>query len=224
MTGAGFSSILSMSGAGLITKESIKNGSKHGVSLIELIVATGLFGTVLVSLTLIMNAAYHDYWTASGSLEVQKAALTGTRLLAKDLTLSNMDTVEIFDDPTVPPLDGIVFTIPADLNGDRKYDQTGKIIWQSYIGYYVTTTDGVSSLLRNRAAVTTPAIEPPVPSVDGVTPATIGGGGHRELVMRGVDKLDFELLEDVVKVELTGIFQERGTFSITVRNQIFPRN
>lgn len=198
--------------------------ARRGVSLVELIVATSLFGIILVSLATIMNTAYHDYWTASGSLEVQKAALYGTRLLSKDLTLSNINSVEVLNDPSVPPLDGIVFAIPSDLNGDRKYDNRGKIIWQSYIGYYVQPIAGVNTLLRNRAAVTTPSTQTPVPSVDGVTPLTIAANPNADVIMRGVDKLDFELLEDVVKVELTGIFEQRGTFSITVRNQFFPRN
>src|SRR5690606_35335164 len=127
----------------------------------------------MLSLSYVMSSGYNYYWTAAGSLEVQKAALFGTRLLAKDLELSNINTVEVQDDTAVPPLDGIVFAMPSDLAGVRQYNEKGKIIWQSYVGYYVQNVKGVNSIIRNQQAVATPSILTPLPSADGVTPISI---------------------------------------------------
>lgn len=203
--------------------------SRLGASLIEIVVSIAVFSLVLVSLAKIMNAGYEQYWIASGSLEVQKAALTGTQLMVAELTQSNMDSVEIVDplprpDKTVPAFDDIVFALPDDLNGERHYSNRGVVEWWSFVSYYTQEVNGVRSLLRSSMASPSPTTEVPVPSVLGITSATVQASAAPRMIMTGVGNFDLEQREDLVRIELTGIFQQRGTFSITIRNQAFPKN
>jgi prepilin-type N-terminal cleavage/methylation domain-containing protein len=202
----------------------IRRAIRKGVSLIEMIVAIGVFSTVLVSLAMIMNAGYEQYWTASGSLEVQKAALIGTNLLVSDLTQSNIDSVEVVDDPSDPPFDSIIFALPDDIRGDRHYSKRGVIEWHSFICYYTEDVKGVRSLIRKMAGNPTPTIEVPVPSTQAIDFTFMQAQPAPRMMLAGVDRFDVTKREDLVRVELTGIFEQRGTFSITVRNQAFPKN
>lgn len=203
--------------------------NRAGASLIEIIISIGVFSTIMVSLALIMNAGYEQYWTASGSLEVQKSALYGTQLLVQELTQSNIDSVEVVDpaprpDPAVPAFDTIVFAVPDDINGDRHYSSRGIAEWHSFVCYYTQDVNGVRSLLRKQAANPNPTVEVPLPSAQGFTDAVMMGQPSPKMILTGVGNFDLERKEDLVKIELTGIFQERGTFSFTIRNQAFPRN
>lgn len=184
---------------------------------------------------MILNAGYNNYWTAAGSLEVQKAALVGNRLLGQDLVLSNMSSVEALDPnpralPTDQVFDSIIFAIPADINGNRVYTQRGQIEWNSYVAYFCQDLDGVMTLFRQQMAIPTPTVAIPLPSADpdlapvGATAASMAALASPKVVLRGVSNFDLVQESDVVSIELTGFFQQRGTFSITVRNRVFPRN
>lgn len=212
-----------------MTDRSRYDRPRQGLSLVEVIVSLGVFGILLVSLGLVVNAGYEQYWTASGSLEVQRAALTGTELLVKDLTQSNMDSVEISDPnqrptPSVPVFDTIMFAAAQDVNGERHYSAKGLLEWQSILGYYSTTSDGVTSLIRNQMPAPTPGTAVPVPSVQGVSLAALAARPARQVVLRGLGNFDLVQKEDLIAIELMGVFQQRGVFTITIRNQAFPRN
>lgn len=206
-----------------------KRRATLGVTLIELIISLGVFSIVLVSMAKIMSAGYEQYWVASGSLEVQKAALIGAQRLVKDLTQSNMTSVEITDPlprpvPSTPVFDTIVFAYPSDLTGNRHYSERGLIEWQSFVGYYTTTSGGVTSLIRNMIACPTPGVPVPIPSDQSVGIAQIMLQPSAQIILRGVGNFDLVQKEDLIQIELMGIFEQRGTFTITVKNQAFPRN
>lgn len=200
-----------------------------GLSLVELIVSLGVMSVLLVSLAMVMNAGYEEYWTASGSMEVQKAVLNGTQLLIKDITRTNMGSVEISDpnprpNPNVPVYDTMICASPEDMAGERHYSMGGNVLWQSYTGYYTTTSEGVTSLIRNRRAVATPSTTVPIPNALGVNIASLQSQLAAQVILRGVGSFDLVQKEDLIEVELMGIFEQRGVFTITLRNQGFPKN
>lgn len=194
----------------------------RGASLIEIIVSLAVFSLVLLSLSMIMNAGYNQYWTAAGSLEVQKAALYGTNLLVKELTQSNIDSVDVVDGP---PYDSTIFALPEDLSGNRHYTARGVLEWHSFVAYHVQDVNGQPTLVRYAAANPSPSeTVPPLDAPDRPDLAAILALPGSKVILTGVGAFEVEKKEDLVRIALTGVFEQRGTFTITVRNQAFPRN
>lgn len=190
-----------------------------GLSVAELIVAVSLFAIVLLSLGKVVSAGFENYWVSVGALDVQKAALFGTRRLTKELALSNIDAVETFSSPQ-----GVVFASPHDSDGNTKYDSKGRILWQSHVGYYIKKVSGVSALCRNQVPANTLSNAPALPSAEGHSTGFLSARSGESVVASGVTDLKAVVEEDIVHLTVTGVFEQRGVFSIEIQNQIAPRN
>ena len=208
-----------------------------GVSLIELVISVGLFSIILLSLGKVVNASYNQYWESVGSLDVQKAVLYGTRLLIEDLTYTNSGAVETSQAQVQVQglgqqgqgqnvsMSRVVFPTPDDLNGNPSFSSRGQLLWQSYTGYYVAPIGNTQALFRSRSAIPIPGLIVPIPSENGVTPDTMASIPGAKLILSDISEFDLSREgADIIKIRMSGYFQQRGLFTIVVENQVLPRN
>lgn len=189
----------------------------RGASLVEMILSMSILVLLMAITSRIMIFGYDYYWTAIGSLDVQKAALLANRRLSADLALSNIKTVSI-------DTNGIVFASPLDANGVPRYTSDGNVIWQSHVCYYLETTPTESRLIRKETPVGTPGPNPPLPLAEGHSVASFASRPNPQLVATGIVDLTATIDVDVVNLAITGSTNSRGVFEMTLRNRAFTRN
>lgn len=117
-----------------------------GATLIETLIYCVVMGLVFTGIYSIFSSALSSYYTTSASIEVQRAALSATNMICKELSESNLSSVYIYSS-TSATHPGIVFMSPRNSSEGITIDtSTGKPYWQGYVAYYVDTDPTDSSL------------------------------------------------------------------------------
>lgn len=192
--------------------------NSFGTSLVEMIVYSALLLTVFTGVFGVFNAVTKYYYAVNTGIDVQQTTVGTTYRLSKDLSEANINSIAIYKqddtgngaDPYYPRnypsagnlgRRGIVFMSPRLVTNESKgitgdvsvNTSTGKVYWNSYICYYLTTDTQDTSkfqLVRKVKRIN--------PAVDTVayceyspdwfaTNTTIGSG---QIVARGLNDMD----------------------------------
>lgn len=110
-------------------------GRSRGLSLIELLVVMGLMGIVTIGVGVLISKGVDFYLDSTDGIEVRKELMYGATRLSKDLADSFIDVVQ-------PEANGLVFPTVRSPQGQVVTDNSGRVLWQSYLCYsYDPATD-----------------------------------------------------------------------------------
>lgn len=225
-------------------RESFCAQRRRGATLIELIVVMFLMSLMMISVGALMREGQNFYFGSIESLDLQKDALVAISRVSNELGDTNISSVRVYPDPqaadrpaAVPPdtvfnSTGIVFASPRDATGNFQFDSAGRIVWQTFVCYYVQTINGSPALVRKVTPIPPlpglpppPRLTPPDPDLEGRDLAYFQGSGDpTQMIGKGVVGFEATLLSDTVEVRSNSAVAGRYQFEFEVESTILPRN
>ncbi|MBI3927886.1 MAG: hypothetical protein HY319_20260 [Armatimonadetes bacterium] len=172
--------------------------SRRGVTLLELLIASGLVLLVALSVLALFEAGVRYVRESEARLDIQRDALVAMALVTQELSESN--PVAFRTDPDPP---GVVFGSPRNLEGTLIVDSSGKLIWQKFICYYLEDSGAERRLIRKERMLdpTVRVSFPPAPGAGLSTadflvlpiPARTIAGGIESFAVTPSTQVDIEL-------------------------------
>jgi hypothetical protein len=135
-------------------------GRSRGTTLIELSVASGLLGLVVLYTYYVMSAGSRYVQVSQATLEVQETSLTALARLSDELDES--DGACYFTDPDN---NGIIFASPRDADSHIVFSDSGQMQWTKLICYYLDSIDGQPALIRKEKLLASPVPITTPPSI-----------------------------------------------------------
>jgi len=109
-------------------------GSKHGMSLVELIITMAIMSIVTLGAFQVFQEGLQLFRTNQGANDAQSSAVKTLGLLTTELVNAHPDLVQEYSAPDAP---GVVFASPLNANGQAQFNSdNGKVYWQKYVCYY----------------------------------------------------------------------------------------
>lgn len=194
-------------------KISIRKKDK-GVTLIEALVYCVITGLVFTGIYSVFYSAQKNYYTTRAGIEVQRASLSTTNALCKELSESALGSIYLYAPTGLPPsaYPGIVFMSPRDENGNISINTgTGAPYWNKYVAYYLNTDpEDSSSFAIFRKEKTVTQTDTPVVSLTYTTTYFATGGGS---------VLPAKVLAH--KVESFDIYWDTASYATPTQNPVY---
>ena len=200
---------------------------ERGISLIELIVASGIVILLMVEVWGLVRAGGRFYLRARGQTDIQRNSLLALRWITKDLSEgSAISFREYTTDGTGGQASnvtraGIVFGSPTDDAGRVHYDETGRLQWSSVIGYYIEPSD--RALYRQKLPLAAPQNFPPIINNDSHSTDHLAARPAPRLVARNILSIETTQGPSDISVKLHTRDQEIG-YGITVQTRLEMKN
>ena len=223
---------------------------RSGHTLVE-VMLVGAFLLLLATMSYrMMVSAFNFYRDADDSIEIQRSALLALTRMTADISGTDYDVVDIKADTSgitpvnadpathyvasppehiaAPHYDIVVFSHPADVNGDFVVDPTtGRVHWQSAIGYFVEALpNGNHALIRSvfDFGGGIPAPPYPIPGLVADPYVMRGPGLDRGILARNIYQFGITKEVDTYDIILTVGLSSRNESSLSLRTKVFPRN
>lgn len=198
--------------------------SFYGVSLVELLVASAIVGLLMLEIWKLVAAGSTFYHRVRSQGEVQRNTLLALRWIAKDLSSGTTFSFRQYDtDGTVPVTHpGIVFGSPSQLDSSSvAYDDRGRMLWSSIIGYYIDPSDNV--LYRQQILLPESKQFPPTIDDDEHSTDVLAQRPAPRLVARHIKEIVTRQGPKDIRIELSSRDEELG-FGIKVQTRLEMKN
>lgn len=202
-----------------------------GVSIVELLVSSGLVLLVLGEIWFLLQAGGRFYLRARGQSEVQRNALFALRWLTKEVTEGNpvsfrhyeteSESGEAEEAGEAGEIEGLVFASPKDNDGQVRYDSKGRIQWASIVAYYIEP----ESKILYRTSIELDELTSKVPQIDDETHHVniLSALPNRRVIARGIIDLTTEQGPRNVLLEIHSRDEEAGA-GLKVRTRLEMKN
>lgn len=197
---------------------------KRGLTLLEVTIAMGLIGLVLVASSQFVKASFGYMRDTDSSVQVHNTALAVITRMEREIRESTSASHLAFAAPSAP---GIVFASPRRNDGLIEYDTSLVPFWQQWVCYYLSPAVNDNNLVRRTESMTPTTIEPTIPP--SLTPAYFQSLGGGSVVARGISELEITSGTSVT-ISLTCVdISNRGTsteseFTLEVSTDVSFRN
>lgn len=192
--------------------------TKRGLTLPELLVACGLASLVLAGLTVLFVQAIRYHRSLQTSLELQENNLSAIAILSRDISETSLASVGA--EPT-----GVVLASPRGLDDLLQVDAQGRLLWRKWVCFYVEDVNGVPCLVRKEEALASPQDTAPVVPAGMNVLYFQGSAAPYSVLARDVEALDFEVVDQVVKLHLVSSLVKAGeTYRIESRSDVAPKS
>ncbi len=205
----------------------MRKRSQAGVSLIELIVASCVVGLLMIEIWGLARAGSRFYLRARSQADIQRNSLLALRWISRDLGEgSSISFREYTTEGGTGQANnvsraGIVFGSPTDTQGNVSYDDRGKIMWNSVIGYYIEASDG--ALYRQQMMLPAPLAYAPTIDNDSHSPDILAGRPNPRLIARHIHSIETTQGPSDILVKLVSRDKDIG-FGITVQTRLEMKN
>lgn len=203
----------------------------RGVSLVEIMIASGLLFTVLISVGQFVTTSFAYYKSTEEQIELESSALLGLRRISTDITESSQLSLVI--EPNA-----IVVASPRDDNGVITWFGDGQPLWQRLLCYQLESVAGTQCMVRRSVSLATPSTDAPDPltlapprlpawfALSSLAPPRVMARGAVGLQI-SEEIVDAQTEERVVKVVLelsTAHFNRGNDYGVVVETRAHPRN
>ena len=192
----------------------------RGLTLIELVIATALFGlsALMIGLLVRQGASYLNRMEIRA--ELQRSCLFGLSRVTKELNQSSKESVRLG-----PPGEGVVFASPQGLDGVVTYSELN-LQWKSWICVY--RDPDTNTLVQAQEEFLAPTLFKPDPSSTGRNrdiPSFFPPlPAYRKVLARNVSKFHAEGFDEIT-LELEAEVGEGDHLArLTTRTVARPRN
>ena len=204
---------------------------RRGATLLELLIVMALMGILIVAVGYLMRAGHTYYFGSIESLDLQQQSLFGISRISNEICDTNINGVQSYPDPlpTDPvgqPNSGLVFPSPRGLAGNFQYDNAGRILWQTFVCYYITDLPTRKALVKKVVPIPSgPQITVPDPDKEGcdltffknsAAPVTVIGGG----VIRFQTTVNADTVDVLTNARVSGRYE----FELETQTTVLPRN
>lgn len=135
----------------------------RGTTLVEMLVYCVLLGVLLTGVYAVLLAGVRNYAIGANATELEQAALKAATRLSRELAEGDAASFRVDSSPV-----GIVFASPRDSTdpkGRFAYNSANRMLWQSYVCYYLGTANGAPALIRKVTPISPTVSSPPtIPS------------------------------------------------------------
>ena len=111
-----------------------------GATLVELVVASALVLLIMGELWMLLQTGTRFYLRSRSQSDVQRHALIALRWMSTDLAEGAPLSFKHYD-PDNPSIvtdrNGFVFGSPKGMDEEASYNDEGRLLWTSVIGYYI---------------------------------------------------------------------------------------
>lgn len=199
---------------------------RRASSLLELLVAMGLMGLVLVGVATLIGRGVDYYLDSNDGIEVRQQLLFGSAWLSKELRDSSIDVVRV-------EADGLVFPSTRGVDGSYQFDSAGRSLWQKYICYYVDDPNNPQRLLRKEVALTSPPhppeqVNPPDPYNESpaYTPTWFRNNAAipERVIVRNLVSFNATKEVDLVSYSMEASVSTRREHLIELQTRVNPRH
>lgn len=194
--------------------------SSRGLSLIEILICCALTSLFLLCVLYLFQVGIRYVKRAEGMLDLQQSTVNAMAWFNREASESNVDVFKDY----VASDQGCVFASPRDMSSRVSFDGVGRLLWQSYIAYYIeNNADGVPCLMRKQIPISPPMFE--LPAVPTLASMKAAPGGARVLG-RNIDRLegDTEPLPPQLLTLHASIRPLGKTYALKVTTSVYFRN
>lgn len=178
----------------------------RGFTLPEVLISTGIISMVLVGAYALIVFSLRWNTKMSDTVATYQQALKASTRISHDLGTGSQSSF-IYD------LDGFAFASARPLNGPFQLDNSGQVLWQRHILYYVE--DGI--LYRHELPIVPPQVGPPETPDLSVLKSQITGKGA--IMARKLSELEIEPGSGAsIVFKVAG--EQKETNSLTVRSRM----
>lgn len=198
--------------------------TERGISLVELMVASAIVGLLMIEIWRLVAAGSSFYHRVRSQGEVQRNTLLALRWIGKDLSSGTTFSFRQYDvdgaDPVTHP--GIVFGSPSVAGSNAvTYDENGRMLWNSIIGYYIDPTD--HALYRQQLPISPARSFPPTIDNDVHSTDQLAKLAKPRLVARHIKEIITRQGPTDIRIEISTLDEELG-FGIKVQTRLEMKN
>ena len=195
-----------------------------GATLVELVVASALVLLIMGELWMLLQTGTRFYLRSRAQSDVQRHALIALRWMSTDLAEGAPLSFKHYD-PDNPSIttdrNGFVFGSPKGSNEAASYNEEGRLLWTSVIGYYI---DPVSSdLIRAKILLEEPKESAPQILDELYHISLMEAATNRRMVAQ--DAYDIETVQGPQDIQVTLRFRDEDLgFGLKIQTRLEMKN
>jgi hypothetical protein len=202
-------------------------GRQHkplGATLVELVVASALVLLIMGELWMLLQTGTRFYLRSRAQSDVQRHALIALRWMSTDLAEGAPLSFKHYD-PDNPSIttdrNGFVFGSPKGANEAASYNDEGRLLWTSVIGYYIDPSS--NDLIRAKILLEEPKESAPQILDELYHIALMEAASNRRMVAQ--DAHDIETVQGPQDIQVTLRFRDEDLgFGLKIQTRLEMKN
>ncbi len=192
--------------------------------MVELVVASALVLLIMGELWMLLQTGTRFYLRSRAQSDVQRHALIALRWMSTDLAEGAPLSFKHYD-PDNPSIttdrNGFVFGSPKGADEAASYNEEGRLLWTSVIGYYIDPTS--NDLIRAKMLLEEPKESAPQILDDLYHVSLMQGASNRRMVAQ--DAYDIETVQGPQDVQVTLRFRDEDLgFGLKIQTRLEMKN
>ena len=195
-----------------------------GATLVELVVASALVLLIMGELWMLLQTGTRFYLRSRAQSDVQRHALIALRGMSTDLAEGAPLSFKHYD-PDNPSIttdrNGFVFGSPKDANEAASYNEEGRLLWTSVIGYYIDPAS--KDLIRAKILLDEPKESAPQILDELYHISLMEAASNRRMVAQ--DAYDIETVQGPQDIQVTLRFRDEDLgFGLKIQTRLEMKN
>jgi hypothetical protein len=195
-----------------------------GATLVELVVASALVLLIMGELWMLLQTGTRFYLRSRAQSDVQRHALIALRWMSTDLAEGAPLSFKHYD-PDNPSIttdrNGFVFGSPKDANEAASYNEEGRLLWTSVIGYYIDPAS--KDLIRAKILLDEPKESAPQILDELYHISLMEAASNRRMVAQ--DAYDIETVQGPQDIQVTLRFRDEDLgFGLKIQTRLEMKN
>ena len=195
-----------------------------GATLVELVVASALVLLIMGELWMLLQTGTRFYLRSRAQSDEQRHALIALRWMSTDLAEGAPLSFKHYD-PDNPSIttdrNGFVFGSPKDANEAASYNEEGRLLWTSVIGYYIDPAS--KDLIRAKILLDEPKESAPQILDELYHISLMEAASNRRMVAQ--DAYDIETVQGPQDIQVTLRFRDEDLgFGLKIQTRLEMKN
>ena len=203
----------------------MKNREKpRGATLVELVVASALVLLIMGELWMLLQTGTRFYLRSRSQSDVQRHALIALRWMSTDLAEGAPLSFKHYDPDNssiVTDRNGFVFGSPKGMDEEASYNDEGRLLWTSVIGYYIEPE--TKDLIRAKMLLEEPKESAPQILDELYHVSLMDGAPNKRMVAK--EAYDIETVQGPQDIQVTLRFRDEELgFGLTIQTRLEMKN
>ena len=195
-----------------------------GATLVELVVASALVLLIMGELWMLLQTGTRFYLRSRAQSDVRRHALIALRWMSTDLAEGAPLSFKHYD-PDNPSIttdrNGFVFGSPKGANEAATYNEEGRLLWTSVIGYYIDPAS--KDLIRAKILLEEPKESAPQILDELYHITLMEAASNRRMVAQ--DAYDIETVQGPQDIQVTLRFRDEDLgFGLKIQTRLEMKN
>ena len=203
---------------------SSRRSKNLGATLVELVVASALVLLIMAELWMLLQTGTRFYLRSRAQSDVQRHALIALRWMSTDLAEGAPLSFKHYapDNPSITTdRNGFVFGSPKGADEAASYNEEGRLLWTSVIGYYIDPSS--NDLIRAKMLLEEPEESAPQILDELYHISLMGAASNRRMVAQ--DAHDIETVQGPQDIQVTLRFRDEDLgFGLKIQTRLEMKN